>query len=925
MSTLFQLRPGERGITALALLFMTVLVASHTVLETARDALFLAHVPAQRLPVVYLAIGALSLVLSKLEARFLHGISQRVALVLWTALSALGTGVLCVLVPGSERGGDATGLYVLYVWSGLIGAIVLVHFWSMLGAALSVTQARRLYPLIGSGSVAGALLGSALASLLSHMLRADALVWTAAAGFGVSTGLAAWFAKVTPAVPPQAAPGARSSLPPPSTEHVPVPSDARMMDDVRKVARQPYVRSIALLLIVSSACLTLVDYSFKSSVARHVPAEELGTFFGGAALGLNLLSLICQLTISAWLLKRFDPAGVLSVLPALLALGGVGMLFGLGLPAALFGKGADGALRYSLHRTATELLYVPLPDYARPRIKAVLDLVAQRGGQALASLTILTLAGFGAARGGVALFLFVLAVLWAALAVALRKLYIGVLHANLQVRSAEAAEFPEFDMASLETLVSALDSQNDNEVLAALGVLDRERKLHIVPTLILHHPSETVVERALTLFTRARRHNALPVIERLLDHPAPRVRAAAIAARAMLQPEAAFLYRRLELEQSPAVKATIVVHLIASGALPADQAFRRIHHIVEQGEPAARCALAEAIAHRGDPALDVALVQLTAANEPEVRLSAIAAMAQHTSEAFLPALLDALADELTRAAAARTLRGHGQAGFLAVRAALQDTSHPPALRWELPRTLALFEPEPASRALVEQLTREEDGMVRYRIILALEGVIAKHPTLALDASTLEGVVQETIRRAYSFLDQRLTLEQGVRERPERKTPGNELLVAVLLDKERNARDRLLRLLGLLHPNDDFPRIRRSLRSASDRVRASSVELVSTLLREPQRSAVQGLIDDMPDAERFTRAGAYYQRETLGYETLLQHMLTHESEAVQDVTAFHVGELGLSALRPLIAAIAEADPSRSDLTRALSRFPALAGA
>jgi hypothetical protein len=55
------------------------------------------------------------------------------------------------------------------------------------------------------------------------------------------------------------------------------------------------------------------------------------------------------------------------------------------------------------------------------------------------------------------------------------------------------------------------------------------------------------------------------------------------------------------------------------------------------------------------------------------------------------------------------------------------------------------------------------------------------------------------------------------------------------------------------------------------------------------------------------------------------MLKSDSASVQDVTAYHVSELGLSGLRPLIAAIAEADPGRAELTRSLSRLPVLAGA
>lgn len=933
MTSLFKLRPAERAPTAIAFGFLALLVASHALLETARDALFLAHVSATRLPIVYLAIAASSLLLARLESRYLRKLSARLSLVGWTAVSGLGTALFYVFLPEpSARHAGSLALYLLYVWSGLIAALVLVHFWSLLGAVLSVTQARRLYPLIGTGSVLGALIGSALASAIARVLGAELLLLTAAVGFGASTLVAGWFAHLTPSAPSQVpSDGARPAVEP-AVEMQGVPAalrgdvDARVMEDVRRVASQPYVRCIALLVIVSAGSLTLADYVFKSVVARHVPAAELGVFFGGASLVLNILSLISQLTLSAWLLKRFAPAGLLAILPSLLAVGGVGLVLGFGLAAALFVKGSDGALRYSLHRTASELLYVPLPDHARPRIKAVLDMVAQRGGQALASLAILGLAAFDVARAGVALLLLVLSMVWAALAIELRRLYVDVLRDNLGDQPSLAAiVFPEFDMASLEMLVAALDSQDDQEVLAALTMLEREQKLHLVPTLILYHPSEQVVEHALEAFARAGRSDSVRVIDRLYEHASPRVRSAAVAARALLAPDGKQLFLRLSMEESPEVRATIVVHLVASGEIVGAEAGERLHQILEHGRPAAQAALARAMAWRSDRQFDPVLLQLTAASELEVRLAALSAIVRHPSPVFVPALIDALGDERTRAAARKALRRYDGAGLHALREALADESRPQLLRWELPRALASFEPEAAARALMAQLLVERDGMVRYRIIRALESVVAAHPTVALDEPALAGVTRGTITRAYRCLDERLALERGALEQPVRNTAGHELLLHVLRDKELHARDRLFRLLGLANPDADFPGIRRGLQSSAAKVRATSVELVATLLDEPVRSAVNGLIDDMPDADRLAWAGTFYEPQVRSYEEQLQHMLNDESASVQDVTAYHVSELGLSRLRPLIAAIAEAHPGRAELTRSLSRLPVLAGA
>ena len=50
--------PGERRSLAAAFVTLFGLVAAHTLLETARDALFLARLPPSQLPWAYLAIAA---------------------------------------------------------------------------------------------------------------------------------------------------------------------------------------------------------------------------------------------------------------------------------------------------------------------------------------------------------------------------------------------------------------------------------------------------------------------------------------------------------------------------------------------------------------------------------------------------------------------------------------------------------------------------------------------------------------------------------------------------------------------------------------------------------------------------------------------------------------------------------------------------
>lgn len=892
--SLIAIRPGERRDAWAAFLTLFGLIGSHAVLETARDALFLAKVPATELPWVFLSVAVLSFALVRLQRVFSRWLTGRPALAVWTLAAAAITLGFYLLF---DKLGDA-GIYALYVWSGVLTTLLLVHFWTLVGNLFSVTQAKRLYGFIGTGSVLGAIAGSGAAGALSRTVAPQSLLVVSACGFAVTAFVPALF---------RTAAGAASA-----------PTVASSFGAKLQYAQQsPYARRVVLSLFVSTMCLTVSDFIFKSLVADLVPKHQLAEFLGSVYFALNIVSLFCQLALVGTILRRFSLGAALAILPVLLAFGGFGVAITGGLVAVLAVKAADGSFRYSLHRTATELLFLPFSDEARQRVKGFMDVVGQRGGQVLASISILAFAAFGASPRVLAIALIVLAVAWAATAVALREPYIELFRSRLKSgRISHLDDFPELDVASLETLIAALDSDKDLEVIAALQVLEREKKVHLVPALILYHPSDEVVLRALAIFTRSRRKNVVHVIDRVLDHPSPRVRAASIAARSVLLPDAQKLLMRMSLEESQEVRATITVNLIASGDIYGNDAKERIDDLLRRGTAETKTALAEAIASRGASGFSDVLVALSSAKEPDVRRAAVTAMGRITDPSLLPALIERLSDEEIRGDAERVLVSHGEVALAALQRGLEEGTRASALRWRLPHAMSGFEPAAAASTLLAWLPSESDGSVRYQIIRALERLVRRNPSLSLDRAVLDGVIDQTMRRAYRFIDSRIILVRGAAQEKSRQTPGHDLIRRLLVDKEKNTIERLFRLLGLAYTNEDFAEIHRGL-SAGKNARATSMELIDNILPEPLRTAVNGLVDDVPDVQRLARSGKYHRALGLDYEGLLSVMLEGDSEALQDITAFHIAELGLVGFREKIAPLPNPDGERHDVTRALA--------
>jgi hypothetical protein len=888
-------RPEERRVAAAAFVTIFGALAAHTLLETARDALFLSRLPASRLAIVYFAIAIVAVAIAQAPW------GRRRAGGAYALARLLGGGAAATFLFWSVgRWQSPLELYALYVWTGLLGSLVVLQFWMVLSDLYTVTQAKRLYNLVWTGSLLGASAGAVLARFIaqrtssaSSLVLASAVVLALTAAVpAVALGRAAGRGRPTPA-------RRRPTL----------------AEGVRLFQREPYVHRLAVLVLVSTVALTLGDYVFKSAVARNVPEAQLGTFFGGLYTVLNLASLFAQVALGSWLFRVIGVHRALWILPSLLFVGAAGVALGGGLVAALLLKGADGSLRNSVHRTGNELLYVPLPDGVRAQAKPLIDLVGQRGGQALASVLILSetflqrgdvvLAGAAAA----------VSVLWIAWVADLKELYLDVFRAALREGTLRpAADLPPVDLVSLETLFGGLNSADDNEVIAAMDLLEAEGRARLVPALILHHPSQRVVLRALEMFSGAARTDFLPVADRLLRHADPEIRAGALRARTLVAPDEGRL-RAAAADPDPLVQATAVAFLVA-GEWAGDEAAASLSPLLARPDGEAALALARAIARHPSPAFSETLLRLAESPSPRVLAETARAMGQLRRAEFLPSLLAMLGEREARAEARGALLAYEAEGLEFLDRSLADRGLPIELRRHLPRAVSLFPPAGAAAVLERHLLEETSGVVRYRLLRAMNRLAAAGGA-RFDPALLRRAVDRTIEAVFRLVHWHSVLEEGARVDPGRVRPGHELLVQLLEDKEGQARERLFRLLAILDPEEDFKGIFRGLRASDVRTRASSRELLENVLEPPLRGAVLAIVEEAGDAVRLAGAAGFYAIEPLGYEELLGIMLERGGESLRCIVAYHVGELGLASLRPRIEALG-AEQTSFFLSRVLER-------
>ncbi len=892
------LRSDDRRNLIIGFLTLMMVMVAHALGETARDSLFLAGLSADRLPWAYLTIAGLALVVVRANQWMLDRVQDKRKLLMKTMLVAALVDVgFWVWLEGNPHG----RAFTLYVWIGLFATITVVQVWLLLDDVVNVAQAKRIFGPIAAGGVFGALLGSGLAERLIDAGLSPRHLMLAA---GVTLAVGAFVPMLWR--PTELEPHTAATQPSTDVAH-----------GLRTLLGHEYLRRLLLLVLLSTLAFTGADFVFKSAVDQHVASEDLAAFFARFYVVLNAIALVVQLFLASRLLRFIGVNRTLFVLPVLLFAGTLGFLAAPGLIPAIILKGADGSLRHSLHRTASEVLYMPVSRELRERFKTIIDGVGQRGGQALASLGILIAVWLGADLSVVALAVCTLLMAWVAVLAGLRRPYLALFRESIRGGADMASPRMELDQHSLEALLAALNSDHDDEVLVAIELFEHHARVDLLPKLVLYHPSTEVALRALETFVAAGDRDFVPIARRLIREGSSEVRAGALRAIAAVDPDPKLLERSLD-DDSAAVRATALVGMLSDEIGDPDELEGRLNRALVEGSEEVRVELARAVRYSEDRRFEDLIEQLLADDSNRVRAEAALAVAAIPSERFLPLLVDLLTQAEARAQARKAFVAIGAPALAFLERALRDGELPRKVRRHLPRTIHRFDNQWALDILQAQLPVEKDGAVRYKILRGLGRLRANDSRLRIDRSAIQQLQRETLERAVQIAHLCVRLDEGQRADGRRRTVGGDLLVASLREKETNALERVFRMQHILNPQDSYQLYWRGLNSPDGRRRAASRELVEHAFSGATREAIRALTDDAPLAQRVEIAAdaLNLDLEEGSYEDALEGLIDDPSEAIRSLTAYHIAELGLTDLEARLKE--SAPPAESSVGQVVDR-------
>jgi len=782
LADLFKVRAGE-GRTVSLVLAMTFLVSTGASIGgNAIEALFFARQGTSSLPVLYMALGVTTFVVSLALTAILGRISRAR---LYRALPLVLAATLALerVVLAFDIAWTYGAFWLLMFVEGTLQGMLT---WGTAAIVCDTRQAKRLFPVFAAGGILGGVVGGFATRPLAALLGAENLlaVWSAAMvlAFLVARVLLARHATVATA------------------------AGTRLVDDLQAGYR--YVRASPLWRAVSAATVLFAVLYFslafpfsKAATAAYPDAEELAGFLGvlgGASTGAAFLA---SLFVANRLFARVGIMTAILVFPLLYAAGFATLLVTqMALSAIVAFRFAQLVYLQGVASPAYESVFNVIPTERREQVRAFVNGVPDQAGIVLAGAVLLVgdralepsqLAAIGLGAALVTALLCWLASrrYGSALVRTLRtgqpivftrddEPFVGFRRDAAAIAAARAAaQDPDVRTRRIaievlgqlgdapEMLIAALGDADDDVRLAAATALARHDAPALRAALDDRDPAVRATSAGALLDTEPRARVSL---DELLRSPDADVRLVAVRGLASAKGDAAAdAIVELAGDTDPRVRAAAVRALPAAGAA----ALAVLGTAIRDGNRAVRLAAADALVTLGAPALDVAL----GAIEDEIAVDdALDALRR------LPAanVADRLRD-IARRRAAQAVRYHGLARGTRgedERAALARHALVRAARRHARVALGALAAIAADDAYEAALTglRSRDHLQRANALETLEAVGDRElvrPLLAVfedlgrsdtptDLDALRGDPDEWIREVSAFAATRPTTTGG---------------------------------------------------------------------------------------------------------------------------------------------------------------------
>ena len=422
LKMMFSLNPRERNLAVSMFVYNFILLITLYLLKPVRDSLFLENVGAHELPFVFilaaLVVIPVSLGYSRLSKRLSIGWLINIITVFLAANLLLIWAFIYL---------DLHSLYyTFYIWISIYSVLITSQFWLFANTIFNSIQAKKLFAFLSLGAIAGAFTGGELTGIFMdvYTLQPETLLPICAVVLVATIPIVNWILIL------KRDPSGKTITFKEKREK----AAARSKNPISDILHNKHLKLIMGLIAVSVVATTIIDFQFKSVVESAFESEAALTSFMGRFYGrVSLMAFLIQFFIGTYFTRKYGINGSIMLLPLALLLSSAAMLLIPGLFMATLTRGIDQTFKHSIDRTGRELLFMPLTNQLKKRVKVFVDLFVKHGAQGLAGLLLIGLTyGLGLGVQSLGVVVVSLIVIWILIARKASKSYIGQLRYSIQ-------------------------------------------------------------------------------------------------------------------------------------------------------------------------------------------------------------------------------------------------------------------------------------------------------------------------------------------------------------------------------------------------------------------------------------------------------------------------------------------------------------
>ncbi|MEP3373986.1 MAG: Npt1/Npt2 family nucleotide transporter [Maribacter dokdonensis] len=849
---IFDVREGEFKVSLWMLAYIFLVIAVLLIIKPTVNALFLSELGVEQLPFAFLFVAVTAVATSYFYSKAVskYPLKKVIEITLISSIIIMiGLGILL-----SFEVVSGVLLYFFYIWVAIYAVLSASQFWVLANLVFNIREAKRLFGFIGSGAIIGGIFGGYLTSILAPIIGNENLMFVAAMLLFFCNPLLRniWNIRVKKN---------GSVKKHKSTTNLSEPP-------LKLILKSKHLTYIASIVAVSVVVAKLVDYLFSDfASSSFTDADELTAFFAFWFSTFNLLSLIIQLFFTHRIVGIWGVGFSLLLLPIGIFGGSILFLMLPELSAVVVIKAMDGILKQSIHKSASELLTLPLPFELKNKTKSFIDVVMDSLATGIAGcLLIFVVRGLDLPSFYIGILIIALVCLWLYFIYKVRIEYYKTFRNNLEVLTdsyKKTKKVTDTKVSVVAGMRTVFKKGTEEQILFMLDKLMEinDKRFADDVELLLEHPSNKVKLSAIQNLYFLNSKSMTAEVSELLKIDDRELTIATLAyILSFAHKDKSFIFDAY-LEHSNERIATAALYCLARAAKN-NYSLKQRYSLLDRISLALKtiasdqkdlpyvASLIEILGVANLPIFHNRLVAFLQHENEEIVKTTIKAIGTATDPEMVQHIIPFLAEKAFRPTVLEAFNVYGQQILPILKNHVAERRQPLAVLRFIPAVMQSFHSKEAVHHLLGILNHE-DLTVRLEVVRALSAIRATHPQLKFNKYKVVSVIFDECKlhhQTLSAMHTQIIISYRNRNKSKKEIGDAERdartsLLELLERRLDSGLERIFKLLGLRYQQKDVAIAYEGLLSQKQEAQHNAIEFLDNLLTGELKRRLLPIIEE----------------------------------------------------------------------------------